>query len=162
MSVTIQVTGEDAIQRRLAAIANLRPALRRTLEGQLIELQAHVVANKLTGQVLHVRTGTLGRSITYRLEEGDDALRGIVGTNVKYARIHEYGGTIHLPAMVPRRRRALRFEVGGAVVFAKRVRAHDVTMPERSFLRSSLEERRPKILQAFGATVRAAVMGASA
>lgn len=152
--VEIRLTGEDKVQRHLLSIAGMWPAIRTTLERELIALQAHVVADKLTGQVLHVRSGTLGRSITYRLTDSLHTLLGTVGTNVRYARIHEYGGVIHLPAMVPRRARALRFEIGNAVVFAMRVRAHDVTMPERSFLRSALDDRKPDILRALAGTIR--------
>lgn len=32
------------------------------------------------------RTGTLRRSISYRIEDSGDMLRGVVGTNVRYAR----------------------------------------------------------------------------
>ena len=45
----------------------------------------------LTGQSLHVRTGLLRQSISYRME-GSYAV--IVGTNVPYAHIHEAGGDI--------------------------------------------------------------------
>lgn len=151
--ITVTVTGLPQVEGRLKAFGQLRPALKQTVERETIALQAHVVADKLSGQVLHVRTGTLGRSITAETIETADAIEGAVGTNVRYARIHEYGGTVHLPMLVPRRARALRFEVGGQTVFARRTRAHDVRIPERSYLRSALEDRRPTILAAIRATL---------
>lgn len=129
----------------------LRPALRRTVERETIALQAHVVGQKLSGQVLHVRSGTLRRSITYTVRDDADGIVGTVGTNLEYAAIHEYGGTIHVPEIRPRQAKALRFYVGGVAVFARRARAHDVHMPQRSFLRSALADRR----EAFVAAVRA-------
>jgi hypothetical protein len=69
-------------------------------------------------RVVPVRTGTLRRSITSRVEDGGN--RGVVGTNVPYARpVHE-GSKPHI--IRPRRAKALRFQAGGETVFAKFVR----------------------------------------
>ncbi len=160
LSVSLRVA--DRLSDRIDAMqpARLRPALRPTIERETIALQAHVVEHKLSGQVLHVRSGTLRRSITYAMHEDDEAIVGIVGTNLEYAAIHEYGGTIHVPEIRPRNAKALHFYVGGKEVFAKKAKAHDVHMPERSFLRSALRDRR----EAFVAAVRAAlakILGAS-
>lgn len=143
------------LSERLEAVQleRLRPVLRRTVERETIALQAHVVEGKLSGQVLHVRSGTLRRSITYTVRDDEDGIVGTVGTNLEYAPIHEYGGTIHVPEIRPRKAKALHFYVGGASVFAMRARAHDVRMPQRSFLRSALADRR----EAFLAAVRAAI-----
>jgi hypothetical protein len=65
-----------------------------------------------------------------------------IGTsdNVKYAAIQEFGGTIAPHEIVPDKAKALAFAVGGKQVFAARVNLPAVTMPERSYLRSSLGE----------------------
>jgi hypothetical protein len=42
--------------------------------------------------------------------------------------------------MTPVNAKALAFAYGGRMVFAKRTAAHTVTIPERSYLRSSLAE----------------------
>ena len=49
-----------------------------------------------------------------------------------YARIHQLGGTV-----LPRRRRALRFEAGGAPIFARRV-----VIPARPYLGWGGDEER--------------------
>ena len=54
--------------------------------------------------------------------------------------------------------KALAFTIGGQQVFAKLVHIPDVTMPERSFLRSSLADESANII----ATMREAVVGAVA
>jgi phage gpG-like protein len=143
------------LEEQVAAmqLPTLKPALRQTVERETIALQAHVVEHKLSGQVLHVRSGTLRRSITYAIRETDAAITGIVGTNLEYAAIHEYGGVIHVPEIRPRRAKALHFYVGGKEIFAKFARAHDVHMPERSFLRSALAERRDAFIAAVRATL---------
>ena len=97
---------------------------------------------------LHVRSGNLRRSIHSVVESGGTSIKGKVSSSgdVKYAGTHEFGGTIHVPDIVATKAKALHFVVGGKDVFAKSVKAHDITMPERSFLRSSLEEMRGEIV----------------
>lgn len=153
--LTLGVHVSARLEEQVAAmqLPTLKPALRQTVERETIALQSHVVEHKLSGQVLHVRSGTLRRSITYAIDESDLAITGTVGTNLEYAAIHEYGGTINVPEIRPRKAKALHFYVGGAEVFATRVRAHTVRMPERSFLRSALAERREAFLAAIRATL---------
>lgn len=154
LSVSLRIA--DGLAARVDAMRpeRLRPALRPTIERETIALQAHVVGQKLSGQVLHVRTGTLRRSITYTVHETDQAIVGTVGTNLEYAAIHEYGGTIHVPEIRPRNAKALHFYVGGREVFAMRARAHTITMPQRSFLRSALADRRDAFIAAVRDTIR--------
>lgn len=153
--LSLRLRVSPRLERLLDAMQpdSLRGELRPVVERETIALQRHVVEQKLTGQVLHVRTGTLRRSITYAMHEDASGITGTVGTNLDYAAIHEYGGTINIPEIRPRRVKALHFYVGGAEVFAARTRPHTVTMPERSFLRSSLKER----AEAFQAAVRDAI-----
>ncbi len=160
LGVSVRVTGLEQALRRFSGLGPaLHAALRQTVERETIALQRLVVEGKLSGQVLNVRTGTLRRSITYRIEEDAVGIRGTVGTNLRYAAIHEFGGTIHVPEIRPRVKKALHFYVGGAEVFAMRARAHDVRMPERSFLRSSLAERREAFVAAVRATIARIVGG---
>jgi phage gpG-like protein len=70
---------------------------------------------------LHVRSGHLRRSI-YSRKTG--FLKGFAGSNLKYAAIHQYGGTIR-----PVRAKALRFKVGGSFVTVKKVK-----IPERPYI----------------------------
>ena len=107
--------------------------VRKTVEALSIDLQAHIKANKLTGQVLKVQSGRLRRSINHRIQDEGSRVWGVVGTNVEYARLHEYGFSGAMDV-----REHLRRARSGMV----QVRAHKrfVNMPERSFLRSSLRE----------------------
>lgn len=61
-----------------------------------------------------------------------------VGTNVEYAKIHQFGGKIRIPAMtiLPVRKKALRFVIDGEEVFAKKaeIPARTVKIPKRPFL----------------------------
>ncbi|HUZ33107.1 MAG TPA: HK97 gp10 family phage protein [Xanthobacteraceae bacterium] len=119
-----------------------------------VELEAKV-QQKLAGGVLNPRTGALARSIVSMVEETATGVAVTVASNgdVKYAAIHEFGGTIPPHQIVPDKARALAFAVGGKQIFAKRVNLPAVTMPERSYLRSSLAEMVGEIIGALADAV---------
>jgi len=102
------------------------------------------VREKLTGPVLQRRTGTLVRSIHTEIQKSATGFIGKIGSNIKYAAIHEFGGIIHIPDIYPVKKQALHFFIGSKEIFAKKVKAHTITMPERSYLRSSLTELAPQ------------------
>lgn len=105
------------------------------------------VQQKLAGEVLNPRSGALSRSIVSTIEQTGTGVTVTVASNgdVKYAAIHEFGGVIPPHQIVPDKARALAFAVGGKQVFAVRVNLPAVTMPERSYLRSSLAEMADEI-----------------
>jgi phage gpG-like protein len=76
-------------------------------------------------------TGRLRSSIAGRIQGANQV---VLGTNVKYAAIHNYGGTINVPALAPKRAKALRWMTPGGVIFARRARAHPVRIPARPFM----------------------------
>lgn len=115
--------------------------------GQLATKLVRMTKKKLTGDVLNVRRGRLRRSIHAETEFTPEQAIAAVGTNVIYAKIHEYGGIIR-----PKTKKALKFQIGGSWVITKKV-----VMPKRSFLRSSMQELAPKIP---GELVKAAAKGA--
>ena len=78
-----------------------------------------------------VDTSRLKNSITMKA----DNTSLTVGTNVKYAAIHQLGGTIPAHTILPKRAKALRwFNGSGNVRFAKKVEIPTITMPKRPFL----------------------------
>ncbi len=193
MKLDAKVTGGSAVAQRIGRIApQMRTALVTKVQDLAIRLQKRVVAEKLSGQVLNVRTGRLWRSINQAVvqTDGGNSITGIVSTAVEYAAIHEYGGVIHRvsnPGVVRLRTDAkgnlLRQGEEGALahlaVFAKRShkrfkevtfasayvtddfgnqvgvpKPYEIVMPQRSFLRSALQEMSPEIL----AEIRAAAI----
>lgn len=115
------------------------------LQRVTIKLQAHVKEDKLTGQVLHVRTGTLRRSINRRVWVGSNSINGAVGTNVEYAAAHEFGfrGVVtvkeHVRRIFAAKRTSSRKRQLLGVTTVRAHTAH-LNLPERSFLRSALRE----------------------
>lgn len=146
----IAVDIEDSrIQARLDAMPD---NIFRKMRARAIELRLDLeslVISKLSGVVLNVRSGALRQSIfgdEPRADKTGITERVASAADVKYGAIHEFGGTINVPEIEPVKARALHFLSGGKDVFAMRVQAHTVTMPERSYMRSSLAEMREKIV----------------
>ena len=148
--ITVEVVGDKQLIARLTAMPdNIRSALVRKVRALALMLEATVKGEKLSGQVLNVVTGALRRSISNEVTTGSNSVTAEVYSSgdVKYAAIHEYGGTIPAHEVVATKAQALHFVIGAKDVFAKRVQIPDVKMPERSFLRSSLDEMRDEIVE---------------
>jgi len=128
---------------------------------------------KVSGDVLKNRTGTLRRKINARVDKVSGSIIGTVGIALSYAAAHEFGfkgsGTTTVKAHT---RRSLK-EAKAATRFRKlkdgtrqryliksgkhgigtgsvQVRAHQrnwrLDLPERSYLRSALRELEPEIM----------------
>jgi phage gpG-like protein len=128
-----------------AALAALPDRLRQALSDKANVLAADLAAKvqqKLSGDVLNQKSGALARSIVTTIDDSSANISVTVASNgdVKYAAIHEFGGVIRPHEIVPDKAKALSFVVGGKQVFAVRVNLSAITMPERSYLRSSLAE----------------------
>jgi phage gpG-like protein len=170
MKLTIDLR-QDALMAHLTQYPErLATSVVRVMNRLTIMVQARV-KEKLSGEVLHVQTGTLRRSINQEVRASGSAgmIEGIVGTNVEYAAAHEYGfdGTVSVRAHVRRistaiKSQALQSATGKAATIARwvgresknqyvkgyaDVAAHSMHMhvPERSFLRSALKEFEPVI-----------------
>ena len=154
--IALAIRGDATVGLNLVSMGmRVRARLLEDITRLTITLQAKVKGEKLTGQVLHVRTGRLRRSINTRIDQSSTTIRGTVGTNVPYAQIHEYGGVVNVREHL----RAVTQVFGRAVTpTTATVRAHTATYPERSFLRSALREMQPTIL----ATLRAGIAEATA
>jgi phage gpG-like protein len=132
--------------------AAMQHAIEKAVKRLANMLLRHVKEDKLSGQVLNVSKhgGRLRRSINDRVEPTATGAYGIVGTNVEYAHVHEYGfkGTVSVREYV--RRIKKQATVRGRLRQIKSettVRAHTrhMNMPERSFLRSALADKRAQI-----------------
>ena len=174
--IIAQIIGVEAVQSRFVLAASTS---RKRVEVEVkrlgIELLNKVKADKLSGQVLNVKTGKLRRSMNMKFENSQDGMSASVGTNTVYARIHEFGGKIF-----PKNGKALKFTwpghagnfidykaVGKALLKGGAARSANkaisigdvhmlkcVNMPMRSFLRSALEEMRTVIQERLLACVR--------
>jgi phage gpG-like protein len=171
----IMLIGNEAAQAKMVALpAQMSAAMRKAMERSLALIYRRVMAN-LTGSVLRVQTGRLRQSV--QTEVTSDTT-GIIGTNVEYAAIHEYGGQTR-PHQYRARGAVMRFvdprftgpvqrtSRGGkifkgarsGVVFAKWIDHPGSTMPARPYMRPALRDSQPEIVEAFRKGI-AAVLGA--
>ena len=159
MLLSLVLVGDREVIARFDEMPRvLRAVLKEKITSLALALESRVKA-KLSGPVLHRVTSALYRSIFHTITESGDLIEGRVQSSgdVKYARIHEFGGTTPPHDILPNKAKALAFVINGKQVFAKIVHHPGSRMPERSFLRSSFLEMREEISQ----TLRAgAVSGA--
>jgi len=120
--------------------------LRTAVTQAAFQLHTKVVL-KLTGEVLHVRTGILRGSVRsipaqyVQTSAGRITIWGSVvageGPSRLYASVHEYGG-VNPYEIIASKSRALRFVMDGKERYFRRV-THPPA-PERSFMRSTEHE----------------------
>jgi len=153
MNIIVTVKADALIAKMANAPELVRRALLRTVTALSVDIQRSVKQGKLTGQVLHVRTGTLRRSINREVTERSDGVFAVIGTNVEYAAAHEYGMSVvavrknlRKPPHLVTRKMGERVMTGSP---------YGIKFPERSFLRSTLTEFEPRIRR----DIREAVMG---
>lgn len=132
------------------------PLINNAVQGTVVRLaikMSALVQRKLSGEVLKVRTGRLRRSINIKYDNKGASFDAIIGTNVKYGAVHELGLTIPPHIVEAKNAKALKFISSGKTVFAKRVNIPAVQMPERSFLRTALNEMESEIATQLTAAV---------
>jgi len=154
--LNVQITGDREVMARFSSMpAGVRRALLKKVTTLSLMLEGHIKKDKLSGQVLNVRTGKLRASVFSSATQTGDLTQGMAASSgdVKYAGIHEFGGTIDIPEITARGK-ALAFMWHGKQAFFKKVAAHQVTMPERSFMRSSLADMKDQIISEMTQAVR--------
>lgn len=150
MNLTVDIRAEEFLARLRGANDRLSQNMVRVVTRLSVEVQS-AVKEKLTGGVLHVRTGTLRRSINRTVVQDGTNVTATIGTNVVYAGVHEYGfnGVVAVPAFVRNAPTSAGIAArkagtsGGSV----EVRAHSrhMVMPARSYLRSTLADLKGRI-----------------
>jgi phage gpG-like protein len=147
--------GADTLDLQLASLpADLLARLEEKARQLAASLADKVREEKLSGGVLQIRTGALKASISSDISIDGNQVNATVGSfgDVKYAAIQEYGGKTGAHEILPSKASVLAFVAQGAIHFARRVEHPGSVIPERSYLRSSLEEMSAEIVAAFAAT----------
>jgi phage gpG-like protein len=158
--IRVTIVGAEGVIKHLGEVPpRVLGLVRQAVEREAINLLRHVKEQKLTGQMLRTKTGTLRRSVNYALTIEDQGLTAVVGTNLVYAKIHEYGGVTRAHVIRARNKKALAFQIGGVGLVRKSVQHPGSKMPERSFLRSSLRENAARIRAAIDAAVARGIKG---
>jgi len=145
------LVGTQAYLEKLThARVTLRQKVIAVMKTQMFALAEYVRANKLSGQVLNRRSGDLSRATTGQImEAGEQRVVGVVGTQgIPYAPVHEFGWNGERTVS----------QAFGRPIVPRSVQFH---YPERSFIRSSVADRKDDILQAFRSTAEAFARGES-
>lgn len=144
---TVSLVGDRELTAKLVSMPdNVRLSLQRKVTQLTLMLEEKVKTEHLSGptgaHTLSVVTGRLRRSVFSTVDSTSTHVKGIVGfsADVSYAAIHEFGGVISLPDIVPVKAQVLYWVSGSNDVFSKFAAAHDIHMPERAPLGTSLQE----------------------
>ena len=136
--VTVSVFG---LNSRLAMLNKVAPsAVKRGMAAGVlaatIEVQGQV-KHLLEGTVLNRRSARLWRSITADAFDKTGTTVGVVGTNVRYAAIHEFGGVIR-----PKKPGGFLVWKGGdgGAIFAR-----EVNMPRRPYMSRAFSEKKQAV-----------------
>lgn len=154
--------GKQMVAQFQALPGKVKAQADATVDKLGLQLEREVKQNYLTGQVLKVRTDRLRGSISRNhkdtrshLETTPTSAYAIVGTNVEYAAVHEYGfdGNVTIKAhtrRAPARRGAAKRGKKAATGIANvRSFTRHMRMPKRAYLAPAFAAFKPKILAAF-------------
>lgn len=172
MTTQVIFEGEEKLVLRLTTVREVLHVKLRTAFATIGMKAVARAKEKVHGEVLRIGTGTLSRKIhTVQDEIAGATIRQRVGLSLRYAAIHEYGRTIHHPG-------SSKFQAWlntgegfsfssktGNIgkrdqqtwIYTRGTKPHDIVMPERSYLRSSLRELQPWAFQTVREAVREAL-----
>jgi phage gpG-like protein len=146
--ISAELLGDGPALDRLRALRDSANAgLARAIAKLGIDLQNHVQQDKLSGQVLKVRSGALRSSIDVETDQSATTITTTVFTDhLDYAAAQEYGffGTVNVRASLRQIKEAFGHPIAAKTIS---VRAHSrqVDLPARSFLQSALDDMAPNI-----------------
>jgi len=184
MELRIELSPEaEAMLSRMRSSGPVLRAMARAMDRENQATIAHISTVRMRGNdgkpfppelhVLGVRTARLRRSLrAVKAEVSGEVIESGIGSNVKYAGVHEFGGRIEVPprAVTVRLKETRKGELARQIgfenlaVFAKRTakrarevrtqrRGYTIEMPARAPIRSGIEDR----LAAYGAALSEAV-----
>ena len=158
-SFTSEVLGLHELVQRFGQLpAEARGYLRQAMEYSVDLVEQ--AARENMARLFHPRTGRMESSLSTKIEETSEQITGTVtASGLPYLAIHEYGGVIQTPEIFPVNALALHWISPAALpfkgtpgqegVFAMHTAAHPTPIPERSYMRAALAQRRREIEAAF-------------
>lgn len=159
--LNIQLHGDQQLVEKFKGAGDrAKRELAKTVTELTLKLEAHIKDDKLSGQVLHVITGDLRRSIhsVLPVHVDADSITGRVGQSgdVKYGAILEFGGKT-AAHVIEAKGKALSFQWKGGQVFFKKVNHPGSVIPEFAYMRSALADMRDEVKEKLQASARRAV-----
>lgn len=157
--ITAYLIGDEELLARLRSIPDaINAGLARAITKLGIDLQRNVQQNELSGQTLNVRTGSLRASVDVEIAQSADTITARVFSDSPYAHVHEFGfsGAVSVKASLRRITEAFGRPISDTSI-AVGTHSRRMFLPERSFLRSALEEMTPEIRDEVESALREAL-----
>jgi hypothetical protein len=145
--ISAELLGDGPALDRLRGLPSaVNEGLARAIAKLGIALQSSVRQDKLSGEVLKVRSGGLKSSIDVEIDKSGAGVTATVFSDLDYAAAQEYGflGTVNVRASLRLIKQAFGHPIATKTVS---VRAHSrqTDLPARSFLQSALDNMAPNI-----------------
>lgn len=153
-TIEIKVTGDALkLMERITVPAGALGAAARAMDEENQYTVSHIQAAYLSfpstgptvGIGLRVQSNRLRNSL--RATKATVSATGVtssIGSNVKYAAIHEFGGTTR-PHVIRAKGGALKFMIGDRVLLRKQINHPGSKMPERGMVRRGIRDRLPEV-----------------
>jgi len=153
--IQVEIRNAEQVVEKLDTMSDrVKARLRDVMGTQTIALRENVKGK--IGTLFKSPRGPLYQSIRAgAVEETNVSVSSkVFSDGLPYARIQEYGGTTPPHVILPKNAKVLAFMGrGGNTVFARKVNHPGSVIPSRSYLRSSLAERRLEIIGAIRGAV---------
>jgi phage gpG-like protein len=154
--IAAHIVGDGEVLARLRAIPDaVNNGIARAITKLGIDLQSKVQHDALSGQVLAVRSGALKSSTDLRIDQSATAIAATIFSSSAYAGVHEFGfaGTVDVRASLRNIKEAFGRPISERTIQVRAYRRR-MDLPERSFLRSAMEEMAPAIRDEVEAALR--------
>lgn len=150
MTIRIGLEGDRELERRFTVMPDeIRRAVLAKMWSLGLMVERYIKERKLSGQVLHRRSGRLSRSIYSQVEDRGDQIVAYVGSSsdVPYNAAHEFGVRTKPHVIEPDKKKALAFMMDGKQFILARVNHPGSRIPERSYMRSSIADNAREITE---------------
>ena len=147
MQLQIELQDHDTILNLSEYAKNMPIVLYQGMLKAVQYLRSKVDENISSGKFgIKTDSGSLRRSLAADVDVDGNDIVGIVGSNLPYAGIQEYGGQTAPHIIEARKAKALRFMGKGGWIFVKRVNHPGSKIPAHWYMRNTLIEEKQAIL----------------
>lgn len=161
--IGLKITGSNEVIAKLGELpGKVRVAAKSSLDMWALELAGYIKADKLSGQVLNRRSGNLSSSVypDKASDTGTTISAGArAGLDVPYAKAHEYGIQRNVVVSAYFRMQTMAWGKPMATPREVLVNQHSsyINLPERSYMRSALQDKAPDGIAELRAAVKEAI-----
>ena len=153
--ITIDVNARVVTARLQSMSTKVHAALLKKTYDLAEKLKSKVQQN-LTNKILQIRTGKLVRSIFEEVRDETNAISGrVYSSGLKYAKIQEFGGTIHHPGgtayLIDSKTGLAKFISNKEEIASRlpRTKPHNITIPPHRYMGQAFDAMKPEIKKGY-------------